>query len=54
MGLKKLNQLKKNKADNKFLIVSRLVRHKNIDLILKSLVILKSEYKIDFTVKYCW
>jgi len=49
-GTEKTKSIKKNKADNKFLIVSRLVRHKNIDLVLKSLVILKNEYKIDFTL----
>ena len=49
-GTEKTQPIKKNKADNKFLIVSRLVRHKNIDLVLKSLVILKNEYKIDFTL----
>ena len=49
-GTEKTQSIKKNKAHNKFLIVSRLVRHKNIDLVLKSLVILKNEYKIDFTL----
>ena len=49
-GTEKTQSIKKDKADNKFLIVSRLVRHKNIDLVLKSLVILINEYKIDFTL----
>ena len=49
-GTEKTQSFKKNKGDNKFLIVSRLVRHKNIDLILKSLVTLKNEYKIEFTL----
>ncbi len=49
-GTEKTQSIKENKADNRFLVVSRLVRHKNIDLILKSLVILKNEYKIDFTL----
>ena len=49
-GTEKTQSFKKNRAENKFLIVSRLVRHKNIDLILKSLIILKNEYKIEFTL----
>lgn len=49
-GTEKTQSIKKNKTNNNFLIVSRLVRHKNIDLILKSLVILKNEYKIHFTL----
>ena len=49
-GTEKTQSIKENKTDNRFLIVSRLVRHKNIDLVLKSLVILKNEYKIDFTL----
>jgi len=49
-GTEKTQSIKKNKTNNAFLIVSRLVRHKNIDLILKSLVILKIDYKIDFTL----
>ena len=51
-GTEKTQSLKKNKEDIKFLIVSRLVRHKNIDLILKSLVTLKNECKIEFTLKF--
>jgi len=38
----------KNKVNLNFLIVSRLVRHKNIDLILKSMVLAKEKYNIDF------
>jgi len=49
-GTEKTQSIKENKAGNKFLIVSRLVRHKNIDLILKSLVVIKNQYKIDFTL----
>ncbi len=36
------------KDSNEFLIVSRLVRQKNIDLVLKSLSIVKDKYSIDF------
>jgi len=49
-GTEKTQSINKNKTINNFLIVSRLVRHKNINLILKSLVILKNEYKVDFTL----
>ena len=39
---------KTNKDSNEFLIVSRLVRQKNIDIVLKSLSIVKEKYSIDF------
>ena len=41
----------KNYDENNFLIVSRLVRHKNIDLILKSFKNLKNEHNINFTLR---
>ena len=37
-----------NKNSNEFLIVSRLVRQKNIDLVLKSLSVVKEKYSVDF------
>ena len=39
---------KTNKDSYDFLIVSRLVRQKNIDIVLKSLSIVKEKYSIDF------
>ena len=38
----------KNKDSYEFLIVSRLVRQKNIDLVLKSLSVVKEKYSVDF------
>ena len=39
---------KTNKDSYEFLIVSRLVRQKNIDIVLKSLSLVKEKYSIDF------
>ena len=39
---------KTNKDSFEFLIVSRLVRQKNIDIVLKSLSLVKEKYSIDF------
>ena len=40
----------KNKDSYEFLIVSRLVRQKNIDLVLRSLSVVKEKYSVDFTL----
>ena len=46
-----ITESKKTNNDSfEFLIVSRLVRQKNIDLVLKSLSIVKEKYKVDFTL----
>ena len=42
--------LEKNFKETNFLIVSRLVKHKNIDLIIKSLYNLKNKYSLDFNL----
>ena len=39
---------KTNKDSFEFLIISRLVRQKNIDIVLKSLSVVKDKYSIDF------
>ena len=47
-GTELSDSVQKNKDNYEFLIVSRLVRHKNIDLVLKSLSVVKEKYSVDF------
>tara|TARA_B100000902_G_scaffold12244_1_gene14855 strand:- start:181 stop:921 length:741 start_codon:yes stop_codon:yes gene_type:complete len=47
-GTKKSTDIEKIYDENNFLIVSRLVRHKNIDLIIKSFNDLKKRDSLDF------
>lgn len=42
------NSYNKKHSSNNFLVVSRLVRHKNIDLIIKSFKLLLDQYSFDF------
>ncbi len=42
---------KKNYDKNRFLIVSRLVRQKNIDLVIKSFDVLRNKYSLEFNLQ---
>ena len=50
-GTKESTDIEKIYDENNFLIVSRLVRHKNIDLIIKSFNDLKKRDSLDFKLK---
>ena len=49
-GTELSDSMQKNKDNYEFLIVSRLVRHKNIDLVLKSLYVVREKYSVDFNL----